>query len=70
MTADREIARRHAGLLDRLKQPELDVDETDDEDLRHLELRRVLLEVAELDHAQEIALVRAAVARFGKTGPA
>ncbi|MCY1139636.1 hypothetical protein OWR29_16675 [Actinoplanes sp. Pm04-4] len=70
MTADREITRRHAGLLDRLKRPELDVDETDDEDLRHLELRRVVLEVAELDHAQEIALVRAAVARFGKAGQA
>ncbi len=68
MSERRVAGHRYTGLLGRLPEPELDTDDTDDEDLRHLELRRVILEVAELDHAQEIALVRSAVARFGPAG--
>ena len=46
-----------AALLRRLPEPELDVDQAEDDDLRRIELRRVVLEVAEIDHAAEIAEV-------------
>ena len=53
-----------AALLRRLPVPELDADHAEDDDLRRIELRRVILEIAEIDHAAEIAEVTAAVTRL------
>jgi hypothetical protein len=53
-----------AALLRRLPRPELDVDRDDDDDIRRIELRRAVLEIAEIDHAEEIRQVTAAVARL------
>jgi hypothetical protein len=53
-----------AAMLDRLPVPDLDIDEEAGEDLQHLELRRMILEIAEIGHAEEIAAVEAAAARF------
>jgi hypothetical protein len=56
-------------MLDRLPAPELDIDEEAGEDLQRIELRRMILEVAEIGHAQEMAAVEAAAEKFrgGKT---
>jgi hypothetical protein len=53
-----------AAMVDRLPVPELDIDEDAGEDLHRIELRRMILEVAEIGHAQELAAVEAAVAKF------
>ncbi|GGR86911.1 hypothetical protein GCM10010169_33910 [Micromonospora fulviviridis] len=53
-----------AAMLDRLPAPELDIDEDAGEDLHRIELRRMILEIAEIGHAQEIAAVEAAAERF------
>jgi hypothetical protein len=55
-----------AELLARLPRPELDPDEVDDDDVRRIELRRALLEIAEVDHEAEIALALDAAARYRK----
>ncbi len=51
-------------LLSRLPRPELDLEETDDGDVRRIELRRAALEIAEVDHPAEITLTLAAAARY------
>lgn len=53
-----------ATMLDRLPAPELEIDEEAGEDLHRIELRRMILEIAEIGHAQQIAAVEAAVERF------
>jgi hypothetical protein len=57
-----------AGLLRRLPPPTLDLDEDDGAELRRAELRRSILEIAGIDHAREISLVRAVVARIRDGG--
>ena len=51
-------------MLGRLPAPELDIDEDAGGDLRRIELRRAILEIAELGHAQELEAVEVAAARF------
>jgi hypothetical protein len=51
-------------MLDRLPVPELDIDEVAGDDLRRIELRRAILEIAEVGHAQELAAVETAAERF------
>lgn len=56
-------------MLSRLPAPELDIDEDAGDDLRRIELRRAILEIAEVGHAQELAAAEAAAERF-RTGTA
>jgi hypothetical protein len=51
-------------MLDRLPAPALDIDEEAGEDLQRIELRRMILEIAEIGHAQEVAAVEVVVERF------
>ena len=52
-----------AACLRRLPVPTLDIDEDNPlNDPRHIELRRSILAIAELDHVSEITLVQAVVA--------
>jgi hypothetical protein len=53
-----------ATLLARLRRPELDRDEADDDDVRRIELRRAMLEIAEVDQAAELALAQAVADRY------
>jgi hypothetical protein len=55
-----------AMLLSRLPRPELDLEDSDDDDVRRIELRRAALEIAEIDHPAEITLTLAAAARYRK----
>ena len=53
-----------AAMLSRLPTPELDIDEDASDDLQRIELRRMILEVAEIGHAQEVAAVEEAAGKF------
>jgi hypothetical protein len=53
-----------AAMLRNLPEPALDIDEEAGDDLRRIELRRSILDIAEVTHAAEADLVRAAVDRF------
>jgi hypothetical protein len=53
-----------AAMLNRLPAPELEIDEEAGEDLQRIELRRMILEIAEIGHAQEMTAVEAAAEKF------
>jgi hypothetical protein len=59
-----------ADCLRRLPEPTLDIDEHDNplDDRHHVELRRSILAIAELDHVSEITLVLALVASRRRPG--
>ena len=53
-----------AAMLSRLPAPELDIDDDASDDLQRIELRRMILELGEIGHAQEVAAVEEAVDKF------
>ncbi|WP_328473285.1 hypothetical protein OHA21_12100 [Actinoplanes sp. NBC_00393] len=55
-------------LLRELPEPALEIDEDMSADLRRIELRRAVLDIAEIGHDREVELVRAAVEQIRRSG--
>jgi len=53
-----------ATMLRRLPPPALDIDEDAGDDLRRIELRKSILDIAEVGHGPEAAVARAVAERF------